>query len=216
MADRAGPPRMIETITRPTNDPLLTRPVLWFLLFSIVSNASLSLLFAALPLFAEDTTGNALAAGLTTGTMMLCTVLVELVTPRLMADYGYGRVGWSWGWRCWDFPALLLVAFPNLGTILLVAAARGAGLATSVGGRHRTGGPYLPGPPPGRGARHLWGDGQHSRRAPCCRSGCGRPRGSARFDLVAVIAAALRATTGHGDHPDHAAAGQPEPSSRGG
>ena len=43
-----------------SNNPLLTRPVLWFLLFSIVSNASLSLLFAALPLFAEIRTGNAL------------------------------------------------------------------------------------------------------------------------------------------------------------
>ena len=72
--------------------------------------------------------------------MMLCTVLVELVTPRLMADYGYRRV-MELGVALLGFPALLLVAFPNLGTILLVAAARGAGLATSGGGRHRPGGP---------------------------------------------------------------------------
>jgi len=110
---------------------LLTRPVWWFLLFSLIANASLSLLFATLPLFAERTTGLALAAGLATGTMMLATVLVELVTPRLMAILGYRR-SMEIGVALMGLPALVLIAFPNLGMILAVAAARGAGLAITI------------------------------------------------------------------------------------
>jgi len=114
-----------------TREPLVTRQVAWFLLFSFTGNSCLSLLFAALPLFAERTTGNALAAGLTTGAMMLATVLVELVTPRLLADLGY-RTVLVLGTALLGFPALVLMVAPNLGTILAVALARGAGLAISV------------------------------------------------------------------------------------
>ena len=115
----------------PHREPLLTRPVWWFLLFSLIANASLSLLFAVLPLFAERTTGLALAAGLATGTMMLATVAVELGTPRLMAILGYRRA-MEIGIVLMGIPALTLIAFPNLATILAVAAARGAGLAITI------------------------------------------------------------------------------------
>ena len=112
-------------------ETLLTRPVWWFLLFSLIANASLSLLFAALPLFAEETTGLGLAAGLVTGAMMLATVLVELATPRLMVTLGYRR-SMEIGVALMGLPALVLIAFPNLATILAVAAARGAGLAITI------------------------------------------------------------------------------------
>jgi predicted MFS family arabinose efflux permease len=112
-------------------EPLLTRPVWWFLLFSLIANASLSLLFAVLPLFAERTTGLALAAGLTTGAMMLATVLVELVTPRLMVILGYRR-SMEIGVALMGLPALVLVIAPNLASILAVAALRGAGLAITI------------------------------------------------------------------------------------
>ncbi|MBA2469804.1 MAG: MFS transporter, partial [Chloroflexia bacterium] len=125
MQESHDPPRPLH------RESLLTPPVWWFLIFSLVANSSLSLLFAVLPLFAEETTGLALAAGLVTGTMMLATVIVELGTPRLMSALGYRRV-MEIGVALMGLPALLLIAFPNLATILAVAAARGAGLAITV------------------------------------------------------------------------------------
>jgi MFS family permease len=113
------------------NVPLITRRILWFLLFSLVANASLSLLFSVLPLFASESTGSSLAAGLATGTMMLVTVLVELGTPRLMAALGYRRVMVA-GVALLGFPSLLLIGIANMATILAVSAARGAGLAITV------------------------------------------------------------------------------------
>lgn len=113
------------------HDRLLTRPVWWFLLFALISNGSLSLLFAVLPLFAERTTGRPVTAGLTTGAMMLATVLVELVTPHLLARFGYRR-SMEIGIALMGLPALVLIVYPNLATILAVAALRGAGLAISI------------------------------------------------------------------------------------
>jgi predicted MFS family arabinose efflux permease len=111
--------------------PLITRQVGWFLLFALLANSCLSLLFAVLPLFASDTTGNEVIAGLTTGTMMLVTVLVELATPRLMSAIGYRR-SMELGAVLLGLPALLLIPFAETWAILLVAAIRGAGLAITV------------------------------------------------------------------------------------
>jgi predicted MFS family arabinose efflux permease len=113
------------------NVPLITRTIGWFLLFSFMANGSLSILFSALPLYAEQTSGRAVAAGLTTGVMMAVTVLVELATPRLMSKLGYRRV-MELGAGLLAFPALLVIAWPNLATILVAAGARGAGLAFTV------------------------------------------------------------------------------------
>jgi predicted MFS family arabinose efflux permease len=113
------------------SERLVTREVGWFLLFAFTANSALSLLFAVLPLFASETSGNQVAAGLTTGIMMLVTVLVELVTPNLMARVGYRR-SMELGVALLGFPALALLVDANLAVILLVAAARGAGLAISV------------------------------------------------------------------------------------
>lgn len=112
--------------------PLLTRPIGWFLLFCFIAQCSFALLFSVLPLYARDATGHSLAAGLTTGATMLATVLVELITPRLMADLGYRRV-MEIGIALLGVPALLLVAVPDsVVAIMAVAIARGAGLAISV------------------------------------------------------------------------------------
>jgi len=111
--------------------PLLTQPICWFLLFSFITQSAFALLFSALPLYASETAGASLAAGLTTGVMMLATVVVELVTPRLTADLGYRRA-LELGLALLGFPALILLALPGLVTILAVAVARGAGLAISV------------------------------------------------------------------------------------
>jgi predicted MFS family arabinose efflux permease len=122
---------MTQTSTSHPREPLITRTIGWFLLFSFMANGSLSILFSALPLYADQTSGRAVAAGLTTGVMMVVTVVVELGTPQLMSKLGYRRV-MELGAALLALPALLVVAWPNLATILLAAGARGAGLAFTV------------------------------------------------------------------------------------
>jgi predicted MFS family arabinose efflux permease len=122
---------MTQTSTSHPRAPLITRTIGWFLLFSFMANGSLSILFSALPLYADQTSGRAVAAGLTTGVMMVVTVVVELGTPQLMSKLGYRRV-MELGAALLALPALLVVAWPNLATILLAAGARGAGLAFTV------------------------------------------------------------------------------------
>ena len=95
---------------------------------SAPSSGSLTLtpVAAALPLFAEETTGEAIAAGLTTGAMMLATVLVELVTPRLMADLGYRRV--------MELGIALLGRYPSLrrGLLMLIPSFAGFGVYVAL------------------------------------------------------------------------------------
>ena len=112
-------------------ESLITPRILWFLLFSLVANTSLSLLFSVIPLFASESTGNDLAAGLATGTMMLATVLVELGTPRLLAMLGYRWI-MALGVALLGFPSLLLIPFSGLWAVIVVCLARGAGLAIVV------------------------------------------------------------------------------------
>ncbi len=121
----------MSTSTTPQHARLITPAVIWFLLFSFCANTCLSLQMSALPWIAEDITGRAIAAGLTTGAMMLATVLGELDTPRLLSKLGYRRI-MEIGIALLGFPSLLIIAFPNLATILLVAVCRGAGLAITV------------------------------------------------------------------------------------
>lgn len=115
----------------PASQRLITPQVTWFLLFTLIANACLSLQMSALPYVAEHATGRTVAAGLTTGVMMLVTVLIELITPGLMSRLGYRRI-LEIGVILLGFPSLLVVAFPNLPVILFVAACRGAGLAVTV------------------------------------------------------------------------------------
>lgn len=118
--------------TSPTDhDRLITPAVVWFLLFSFCANTCLSLQMSALPWIAEDISNRTIAAGLTTGLMMLATVLVELDTPRLMSKLGYRRL-MEIGVALLGFPSLLIIAFPTLPIVLLVASLRGAGLAITV------------------------------------------------------------------------------------
>ena len=122
---------MSDPSLAPPRTGLITARVAWFLLFNFMANGALSLLFAALPVHAEEVSGWAVAAGLTTGVMMAVTVLVELVTPQLMAAWGYRRV-LELGAALMAFPTLLIVAWPHLTTVLVAAALRGAGLAFTV------------------------------------------------------------------------------------
>lgn len=122
---------MSDPSLAPPRTGLITARIAWFLLFNFMANGALSLLFAALPVHAEEVSGWAVAAGLTTGVMMAVTVLVELGTPQLMSAWGYRRV-LELGASLMAFPTLLVVAWPHLTTVLVAAALRGAGLAFTV------------------------------------------------------------------------------------
>jgi len=71
------------------------------------------------------------AAGLSTGAMMLATVLLEPAVPALMRRYG-NRPVIAAGLTLLGAPALLLATTPSLAVVLGACLARGAGLAILV------------------------------------------------------------------------------------
>lgn len=117
-----------DVVHRP---PLLTQQVAWFLLCSVASFTSFFLLLSVVPLYASTGSSSSVAAGLTTGVMMLSTVLTELFTPGLLTRFGYRSV-MAAGIILLGAPSLLLPLSDALPLILGVSLARGAGLAIIV------------------------------------------------------------------------------------
>ena len=113
---------------------LITRPLLLRFVSIIGASSSFYLPLSVVPLYARSA-GSDAAAGLATGALLLATVAVELVTPRLVARTGY-RIALSLGLLCLGLPALALLAPPNLAVIVAVSVVRGAGFAvvTVAGG----------------------------------------------------------------------------------
>jgi predicted MFS family arabinose efflux permease len=114
--------------------PLITRPLLLRFVSILGASASFYLPLSVVPLYAK-TAGAGAGAGLATGMLLLTTVGVELVTPRLVARTGY-RLALSFGLVCMGLPALALLAPPDLALTVAVSAIRGAGFAvvTVAGG----------------------------------------------------------------------------------
>jgi len=110
--------------------PLLTRPLL--LRFASMIGASLSffLLLSVVPAYAAERGGGG-AAGLATGSLMLATVLGELVTPRLVARFGY-RLTLIAGLFLLGAPALALTVSGQAGWIVAVCFVRGLGFALTI------------------------------------------------------------------------------------
>jgi predicted MFS family arabinose efflux permease len=121
-----------ERATEPTS--LITRPLLLRFVSIIGASASFYLPLSVVPLYARSA-GSDAAAGLATGALLLATVAVELLTPRLVARTGY-RIALSLGLLFLGLPALALLAPPNLAVIVAVSMVRGAGFAvvTVAGG----------------------------------------------------------------------------------
>jgi predicted MFS family arabinose efflux permease len=113
----------------PAQEPLITRPLLLRFVSIIGASASFYLPLSVVPLYARPA-GSA-ATGLATGTLLLVTVAVELLTPRLVARTGY-RLGLCFGLLFLGLPALALLGPPDLAVILAVSVARGAGFAVVV------------------------------------------------------------------------------------
>lgn len=111
--------------------PLLTAQVAWFLVYAVVSMTSFFLLLSVVPLYASGGDEGSVAAGLTTGAMMLATVVSEFFTTGFLTRFGY-RLGLAAGILLLGVPPLLLPLSDALPLILLVSLVRGVGLAITV------------------------------------------------------------------------------------
>ncbi|MCD9876631.1 MFS transporter [Streptomyces guryensis] len=128
------------TPTRPSADcppqtntarpPLLTRPLLLRFVSLIGASVSFFLLLSVVPAYAAGAGGGG-AAGLATGSLMLATVLGELVTPRLVARHGY-RATLMAGLLLLGAPALVLTVSADTAWIVAVCLVRGLGFALTI------------------------------------------------------------------------------------
>lgn len=114
--------------------PLITRPLLLRFVSVFGAAASFYLPLSVVPMYAKAS-GSDASAGLATGVLLLATVAVELITPRLVSRTGY-RLALAIGLSALGMPALALLTPSNLAMILAVSVVRGAGFAvvTVAGG----------------------------------------------------------------------------------
>jgi MFS family permease len=121
-----------DTILSPAlpRPKLVTFPLLVRFATMLGASFSFYLLLSVVPLYTKAEAGGS-TAGISTGVLMITTVIGELVTPRLVARYGY-RLMLAMGLTLLGAPAFAL-AFPaSLDTILAVCAVRGLGFALIV------------------------------------------------------------------------------------
>ncbi|HZS62670.1 MAG TPA: MFS transporter [Gemmatimonadaceae bacterium] len=90
------------------------------------TSMSFYLLLSVVPLYVGG-----LGAGFATGALMFATVAAELVTPALLARFGYRRV-FAAGMVLLGVPALALPVAHSLAAVLAICAVRGVGFAITV------------------------------------------------------------------------------------
>ncbi|WP_262059043.1 MFS transporter [Streptomyces sp. STR69] len=110
--------------------PLLTRPLLLRFISMVGASLSFFLLLSVVPAYAAERGGGG-AAGLATGSLMLATVLGELVTPRLVGRFGY-RPTLIAGLFLLGAPALVLTVSGQAAWIATVCFVRGLGFALTI------------------------------------------------------------------------------------
>lgn len=118
---------MTRTTSAVKRRQIMTRALALMFVASVGAGSSFYLLASVVPLYAASEVG----AGLAAGALMLSTVATELLTPRLVARFGYRRV-LAAGLLLLGAPALALPASAGLATILVVCAVRGVGFAITV------------------------------------------------------------------------------------
>ncbi|MFD1536764.1 MFS transporter [Nonomuraea guangzhouensis] len=121
-------------LTHPMPSPsgsLLTRPLLLAMAAAASGLLGFYLLFATMPLYAASGGAGETGVGLTTGAMMLSTVLLELAVPWLLSRCGY-RAVLALGLVLLGLPALLLPLSAGLPLVIAVALLRGGGLGILV------------------------------------------------------------------------------------
>jgi predicted MFS family arabinose efflux permease len=110
---------------------LVSRALLLYFAVAFGSMTGFYLLLSVVPLYASAAGAGRAGAGLTTGVLMLATVVAELATPALTARLGY-RVVLGTGLVLLGAPALLFTVSGGLAAILAVSVLRGVGLAILV------------------------------------------------------------------------------------
>jgi predicted MFS family arabinose efflux permease len=121
------------TDTPAARPSLVTRPLLLRFVTILGASVSFYLPLSVMPMFAKSA-GGGVGAGLVTGALLLTTVAVELVTPRLLARTGY-RLSLTAGLLMLGAPALALLVSSNPAVLIGVSIVRGAGFAiTTVAG----------------------------------------------------------------------------------
>lgn len=120
-----------ETLAHPIEPPMLNRPLVMLMLSAFGALSGFYLLLSVVPLYLAESGGGDVGAGLVTGVMMLGTVLIELVVPRLLTWLGH-RVVMSLGLLLLGAPALGLLATSETPLVLGVGLLRGAGLGIVV------------------------------------------------------------------------------------
>lgn len=117
-----------------TTTPLVSRTLLLRFVSAVGSSISFFLPLSVVPMYTRSV-GSDSGAGFATGALLLTTVAVELVTPRLLARFGY-RLSLTVGLLLLGLPALALLLPPSTGLIVAVSVVRGAGFAvvTVAGG----------------------------------------------------------------------------------
>lgn len=119
------PPQVIAPAPR-----LLTRPLLLRFVSMIGASVSFFLLLSVVPAYAAASGGER-GAGLATGSLMLTTVLGELVTPRVVVRFGY-RATLGAGLFLLGAPAVVLTVSGGLAWTVTVCLLRGLGFALTI------------------------------------------------------------------------------------
>src|SRR5580698_7110327 len=134
MTSATLPPGVAAVPGTPAGRPsLVTRPMLLRFVTIVGASVSFYLPLSVMPLFAKSS-GAGTGAGMVTGALLLTTVAVELVTPRLLARTGYRR-SLTAGLFMLGAPALALLVSSDPAVVIGVSVVRGAGFAvTTVAG----------------------------------------------------------------------------------
>lgn len=92
---------------------------------------SFYLLISVVPMYASSAGVSDIGAGMTTAALMLATVIAELLTPRLVARFGY-RTTFAAGLVLLGAPALVLAVTSDVAAIVAVCLVRGVGFAITM------------------------------------------------------------------------------------
>jgi predicted MFS family arabinose efflux permease len=109
----------------------VSRVLVLFFVATFGSSSAFYLLLSVVPLYATSVGAGGVGAGLATGALTLASVAGELVTPRLVARFGY-RVVFAAGLVLLGTPAVALTVATTMPAILAVCVVRGVGFGVVV------------------------------------------------------------------------------------
>src|SRR3954447_12245077 len=115
------------TAAAPVRVPIVTRPLVLMLVADLGALTSFYLLLSVVPMVVAGVA----EAGAATASLMLATIAAELVTPRLIARFGY-RAVIAGSLLLLGLPTLALLAGTSTTAVLVVCLLRGAGFGVMM------------------------------------------------------------------------------------